>query len=56
MQKNPNLPGDIYSKLSFKKLAQSDKLNEPAEGKFLVIKFEFGGSFVVSLEGNCYEL
>ena len=25
------------------------------EGKFLVIKFEFGGSSGMSLEGDCYE-
>ena len=26
------------------------------EGKFLVAKFEFGGSFAMSLEGDCHEL
>ncbi len=25
-------------------------------GKFLVAKFEFGGSFGISLEGDCHEL
>ncbi len=29
---------------------------EHLDGKFLVSKFEFGGSFVVSLEGDCHEL
>jgi hypothetical protein len=27
-----------------------------SEGKFLVAKFEFGGSFGMSLEGNCREV
>jgi hypothetical protein len=27
-----------------------------SEGKFLVIKFEFGGSFGISLEGDYHEL
>ena len=26
------------------------------EGKFLVTKFEFGGSFGMSLEGDCHEV
>jgi hypothetical protein len=26
------------------------------EGKFLVTKFEFGGSFGMSLEGGCHEV
>jgi hypothetical protein len=26
------------------------------EGKFLVDKFEFGGTFGMSLEGDCYEV
>ncbi len=26
------------------------------EGKFLVTKFEFGGGFGMSLEGDCYEV
>jgi hypothetical protein len=26
------------------------------EGKFLVAKFEFGGSFGMSLEGNCHDV
>jgi hypothetical protein len=30
-------------------------LNTP-EGKFLVTKFEFGGSFGMSLEGDCHEV
>jgi hypothetical protein len=30
--------------------------NLPEEGKFLVNKFEFEGSFGMSLEGNCHEL
>jgi hypothetical protein len=29
---------------------------DSAEGKFLVTKFEFGGSFVMSLEGDCNEV
>jgi hypothetical protein len=28
----------------------------PSEGKFLVTKFEFGGSFGMSLEGVCHKL
>jgi hypothetical protein len=27
-----------------------------SEGKFLVTKYEFGGSFGMSLEGDCHEL
>jgi hypothetical protein len=27
-----------------------------SEGKFLVTKFEFGGSFGMSFEGDCHEL
>jgi hypothetical protein len=27
-----------------------------AEGKFLVTKFEFGGSYGMSLEGDCHEV
>ena len=30
--------------------------NTNAEGKFLVTKFEFGGSFDMSLEGDCHDL
>ena len=30
--------------------------NLPSEGKFLVTKFEFGGSLGMSLEGDCHEL
>jgi hypothetical protein len=29
---------------------------ELSEGKFLVTKFEFGGSFIMSLVGDCHEL
>ncbi len=29
---------------------------ERTEGKFLVTKFEFGGSFGISLEGGCNEV
>jgi hypothetical protein len=31
-------------------------LNNTSEGKFLVTKFEFGGSFGMSLEGDCHEV
>jgi hypothetical protein len=31
-------------------------ISVPTEGKFLATKFEFGGSFGVSLEGDCHEL
>jgi hypothetical protein len=27
-----------------------------SEGKFLVTKFEFGGSFGINLEGDCHEV
>jgi hypothetical protein len=29
---------------------------DTTEGKFLVTKFEFGGSFGMSLEGDCHEV
>jgi hypothetical protein len=31
------------------------KLKEEKKSKFLVTKFEFGGSFGMSLEGDCHE-
>jgi hypothetical protein len=34
---------------------QSAQKGKP-EGKFLVTKFEFGGSFGMSLEGDCHEV
>ncbi len=32
------------------------RLKEGPEGKFLVTNYEFGGSFGMSLEGDCHEL
>jgi hypothetical protein len=32
------------------------ELNMSPTGKFLVTKFEFGGSFGMSLEGDCHEV
>jgi hypothetical protein len=31
-------------------------VNEVPEGKFLVTKFEFRGSFGMSMEGDCHEV
>jgi hypothetical protein len=33
-----------------------EKMAGTSEGKFAVTKFEFGKSFGISLEGDCYEI
>jgi hypothetical protein len=47
--KTRNLHGLLY------KRAMGTGTKRP-EGKFLVDKFEFGGSFGMSLEGDCHEV
>ncbi len=37
-------------------ISLEDVAERNSEGKFLVAKFEFGGSFVMSLEGDCHEV
>jgi hypothetical protein len=44
----------VHSEIKDSKYSSSSKLVKP-EGKFILTKFEFGGSFGMSLEGDCHE-
>jgi hypothetical protein len=53
-------PGGFYQQLNKCFLHSMANLNGgknlSPEGKLLVTKFEFGGSFGMSLEGDCHEI
>ncbi len=52
----PQVEDKFANKETALKIRKGFLSKKRSEGKFLVTKFEFGGSFGMSLEGDCHEV